>query len=132
VPFVIVHSVYGEPGGRYASRDEALAVIDGMVRDGIAEPAEFAVVEVDMDGEVIGKPFQSPTYAIRSLTPRERDVLRLLADGLTNTAIAAELGIAEITVKVYLRHIRDKLGTAAPERSERPAPGGVSSARGAR
>jgi DNA-binding NarL/FixJ family response regulator len=44
------------------------------------------------------------------LTPREVEVLRLLADGLSNKEIAARLNIAEKTVRIHLTHIFDKLG----------------------
>ena len=46
-----------------------------------------------------------------TLTPRERDVLALVAGGLMNKQIAAELGIAEITVKIHRGHIMKKMET---------------------
>jgi LuxR family transcriptional regulator, maltose regulon positive regulatory protein len=45
-----------------------------------------------------------------SLTPRELEVLQLLARGRTNREIAATLVIAEVTAKVHVRHILRKLG----------------------
>lgn len=44
------------------------------------------------------------------LTPREIEVLRLLAEGLANKAIALQLGISEHTVKFHLNAILGKLG----------------------
>lgn len=44
------------------------------------------------------------------LTPRQVDVLRLLARGLSNKAIAAELKISESTVKVHIRAIMERTG----------------------
>jgi DNA-binding NarL/FixJ family response regulator len=46
------------------------------------------------------------------LTPRERDVLRLAADGLTNRQIADELGIGRESVKTLLERAFVKLGAA--------------------
>ena len=44
-----------------------------------------------------------------ALTPREADVIRLLARGLANKAIAQELGIAAITVRLCLRNAFRKM-----------------------
>jgi len=44
-----------------------------------------------------------------TLSSREREVLRLVAAGLMNKQIAAELDLAEITVKIYRGHITKKM-----------------------
>ena len=46
------------------------------------------------------------------LADRQMDVLKALAEGLTNKEIARRLGIAEITVKVHLQSIYRKLGVS--------------------
>jgi FixJ family two-component response regulator len=46
-----------------------------------------------------------------SLTPREREVLRLVSAGMMNKLIAAELGVSEITVKVHRSNIMRKMQT---------------------
>jgi DNA-binding NarL/FixJ family response regulator len=44
------------------------------------------------------------------LTSREEQVVALVADGLSNRHVAAELGLSEHTVKKYLFRIFEKLG----------------------
>ena len=53
---------------------------------------------------------------IEPLTPRETEVLVLLADGLSNKAIAARLGVSDQTVKFHVASICGKL--AAGNRTE--------------
>jgi DNA-binding NarL/FixJ family response regulator len=51
-----------------------------------------------------------PTPAqMAQLTPREREVLILLAQGLSNTEVAGQLFISEATVKTHLAHVMAKL-----------------------
>jgi FixJ family two-component response regulator len=45
-----------------------------------------------------------------TLTPREREILALVSSGLMNKQIAAEIGLAEITVKIHRGHIMKKMG----------------------
>lgn len=44
------------------------------------------------------------------LTPRELEVLGLVAQGLTGPRIARKLGIGPGTVRIHVQHVRDKLG----------------------
>jgi FixJ family two-component response regulator len=48
---------------------------------------------------------------LKTLTPREQEILALVSSGLMNKQIAAELGLAEITVKIHRGHIMKKMGT---------------------
>ena len=50
---------------------------------------------------------------LATLTPREREVLDLVVQGLLNKQIAAELGAAERTVKVHRGRVMQKMGVAS-------------------
>ncbi|MBG6245277.1 two-component system response regulator NarL [Candidatus Symbiopectobacterium sp. 'North America'] len=52
---------------------------------------------------------QGSDRSIQQLTPRERDILKLLAQGLANKVIARKLSITESTVKVHVKHLLKKM-----------------------
>lgn len=68
---------------------------------GTAMPAQGGAPEV---GEATG---------VSPLSPREEDVLREIARGLSNKEIARVLDIAETTVKIHVQHILRKLGLSS-------------------
>jgi len=83
---------------------EAAAVLPGQARDGLRDvDAVAAVIE--------GAGLPRPRAALPAgLTPREVQVLRLAARGMTNREIAAELVISERTVGHHAAHVFDKTG----------------------
>jgi DNA-binding NarL/FixJ family response regulator len=53
------------------------------------------------------------TAGLTDLTPRQRDVLRLLSEGKTNKLICRELDLSESTVKTHLASIFRRLGATS-------------------
>ncbi len=60
----------------------------------------------------IPAPTARPIAALDELTPREIEVLRMLAEGLGNREMAVRLGISDHTVKFHISSILDKFGAA--------------------
>ena len=58
----------------------------------------------------IGSARASAPTELSELTPRETEVLKLLARGLSNAEIAAELVLGDTTVKTHVTHVLTKLG----------------------
>jgi DNA-binding NarL/FixJ family response regulator len=82
--------------GEFATMSEARA--SRIEADGILVSGSEPLV-----GHGSGRAFEEP------LTPRELEVLGLLAEGLANKAIAARLGISDQTVKFHVAAICGKL-----------------------
>ena len=71
---------------------------------------EPALLELLRGGEDALQASAAAARGYGALTPREREILALVASGLMNKQIAAELGLAEITVKIHRGHIMKKMG----------------------
>ncbi len=72
--------------------------------------AVATAIECDKKRRVDAKALADLQAAFATLTPREREVLTLVAAGLMNKQIAAEIGIAEITVKIHRGQVMKKMG----------------------
>ncbi|MFI6297965.1 LuxR C-terminal-related transcriptional regulator [Nonomuraea sp. NPDC050790] len=59
---------------------------------------------------------------LEALTPRERQVLDLVAEGLSNQGIAGALGLAERTVKAHVSNVLAKLGVTSRTQAARFVP----------
>ena len=103
--------------------DSQLLAADGLEPEGIVLKTSDPALLLDCMEQVRkGESWVDPEIAERtrqakdrasnapSLTPRERDLIVLVRQGKRNRDIAAELGVTEGTVKVYLHAIFDKIG----------------------
>jgi DNA-binding NarL/FixJ family response regulator len=101
----------------YLLKDASPEEVDRAVRavhdgEGRLDPAVAAVVmaEVARPGPAAGA--RDGDDDLGRLTPRETEVLRLLAEGLSNRALAERLFVSEKTVKTHVSSILAKLGLA--------------------
>jgi DNA-binding NarL/FixJ family response regulator len=74
-----------------------------------------------LDPKVVASLISQPggNDQLEQLTEREREVLELMAEGLTNTGIAVRLYLSERTVEAHVRHVLMKLGIAESEHVHR-------------
>jgi DNA-binding CsgD family transcriptional regulator len=69
--------------------------------------------ESQPDGKLVAAPANSAASdPAEALSMREREVLTLLAEGLSNKALARRLNLSENTIKTHLANIYEKLGVA--------------------
>jgi len=70
----------------------------------------LVVLDPSLVSSVLGARAPSSSSQVEELTPRELEVLGLLAEGLPNKAIARRLGISDHTVKFHVNAVLGKLG----------------------
>jgi DNA-binding NarL/FixJ family response regulator len=88
-----------------AGREELLHAIRTVAAGRTALPT-------DLLRSALSPPVGPTSGDLERLTPRERQVLALVREGLTNKAIARELGIGPGTVKAHVEKVIAKLGVA--------------------
>ena len=99
----------------YLTKDAGGEQIEQALRDviddrSVLDPAvQHHVVDAIAAGRAPAQPEMAPSPAA-GLTPRERQVLELIARGLTNAEIAQQLAVSETTVKSHINHLLPKIG----------------------
>jgi DNA-binding NarL/FixJ family response regulator len=117
---VIILSIHAEPSCvraafaagacGYLTKTAAPEEIEGAVREVLAD--RFYVSPAVARAAIATEPRQvasPPPAAGEALTPRELDVLHLVAEGLGNQQIARRLGVAVTTVRTHLSRLYEKL-----------------------
>jgi DNA-binding NarL/FixJ family response regulator len=92
-----------------ATQREVVGAVRQVLRGESLLNAEVATRLLRRLAEETARPYEAP---LAQLTPREVEVLRLLAQGLTNREIAARLIVSVGTVKVHVERILAKLGVS--------------------
>jgi FixJ family two-component response regulator len=93
-----------------AMKGGAVDFLTKPFRDQDMLDAVVAAIERDRKRREVEKIAANLQTLLETLTPREREVLALVSSGLMNKQTAAELGLAEITVKLHRGHIMKKMG----------------------
>ena len=90
-----------------------LEAIEHVARGGVwADPMLSVTTHREFLDIAGGSRDQAPD-PLRALSQREVEVIKLVADGLPNRAVATRLSISEKTVTSHLNHIYEKLGVAS-------------------
>ena len=125
---VLVFSQYVET--QYAAQLFAghPAGVGYLLKDRVAEVSQFVaalervaagetVLDPDVVSQLIGA--SSVRSEVDTLTPREREVLELMAQGRSNSAVAEALHVSQGTVEKYISAIFAKLGLAPGDQDHR-------------
>jgi DNA-binding NarL/FixJ family response regulator len=127
---VVVLSQYSEPGYALALLESGSEGRAYLLKERVEDLEQLvsAIRSVADGGSVIDPKVVETLVAARTaaersvlaeLTPRERDVMRAMAQGMSNAAIAESLVIAERSVEKYVHSIFAKLGIAWEENVNR-------------
>jgi DNA-binding NarL/FixJ family response regulator len=111
-----------------AATPSGAAGVGYLLKDRVGDVGEFvealsrvAAGGTALDPEVVTQLLRASrhTDGLDALTPREHDVLALIAEGRTNSAIAAKLVISERAVEKHVANIFTKLGLAPSDADHR-------------
>jgi DNA-binding NarL/FixJ family response regulator len=118
---VLVLSQYVEPDYAQALLSGNAAGVGYLLKDRVSDVEHFidavervagggSALDPEVVSHLVGR--QQPDSPIESLTPREREVLELMAEGRSNAAIAEDFVVSERAVEKHVTSIFGKLGLA--------------------
>lgn len=106
----------GTAGLAYLLKDR-VGDLDDLVRAVIAVTKGGSVIDARVVESLLARGATTPTSAMEKLTEREIEVLREMAQGKSNHAIAQALSISESAVEKHINNIFGKLGLDAEDSS---------------
>jgi FixJ family two-component response regulator len=110
IPIIFMTGHGDIPMSVRAMKGGAVDFLTKPFRDQDMLDAVVTAIERDRKRRETDKIVANLQTLLETLTPREREVFTLVSSGLMNKQIAAELGLAEITVKIHRGHIMKKMG----------------------
>lgn len=110
IPIIFITGHGDIPMTVRAMKGGAVDFLTKPFRDQDLLDAVMTAIERDRKRREVGKTVAHLQSLFETLSERERQVLALVAKGLMNKQVAAELELAEITVKIYRGHIMKKMG----------------------
>ncbi|MCP3413430.1 response regulator transcription factor [Bradyrhizobium brasilense] len=109
IPIIFITGHGDIPMSVRAMKGGAVDFLTKPFRDQELLDAVIAATERDRKRREDEKTVANLKSLFETLSPREQAVMKLVATGLMNKQIAAELGLAEITVKIYRGHLMKKM-----------------------
>jgi FixJ family two-component response regulator len=113
IPIIFMTGHGDIPMSVRAMKGGAIDFLTKPFRDQDMLDAVMMAIERDRKRREADKIVASLQTLFEALTSREREILALVSSGLMNKQIAAELGLAEITVKIHRGHIMKKMGATS-------------------
>jgi FixJ family two-component response regulator len=110
IPIIFMTGHGDIPMSVRAMKGGAVDFLTKPFRDQDMLDAVVTAIERDRKRRETDKIVANLQTLVETLSPREREVFTLVSSGLMNKQVAAELGLAEITVKIHRGHIMKKMG----------------------
>jgi FixJ family two-component response regulator len=109
IPIIFMTGHGDIPMSVRAMKEGAVDFLTKPFRDQDMLDAVVKAIERDRERRKVDRTVTDYRALFETLSTREREVLALVSSGLMNKQIAAELGLAEITVKIHRGHIMKKM-----------------------